>query len=30
VTVEFGAMGRDQVRAAAVNYGLTMLREILA
>jgi nicotinamide-nucleotide amidase len=30
VTVEFGAMGRDKVRAAAVHYGLTMMHSILA
>jgi len=29
-TVEFGALGRDKVRAAAVHYALTMMQEILA
>lgn len=28
-TVEFGALGRDKVRAASVHYALTMMREIL-
>ena len=29
-TVEFGPLGRDKVRAAAVHYALTMMRDILA
>ncbi len=29
-TVEFGSLGRDKVRAAAVHYALTMMQDILA
>jgi len=29
-TVEFGAMGRDKVRAAAIHYALTMMHGILS
>ncbi len=30
VTVEFGPMGRDKVRAAAVHYALTMMQDALS
>ncbi len=29
-TVEFGPLGRDKVRAAAVHYALTMMRDLMA
>ncbi len=29
-TVEFGAMGRDKVRAASIHYALTMMHGILS